>query len=303
MRHFNLKYFYLTIVLLIAISNPLAGQAPDFSKTPILHDGDSANIVYLINNGVKISQGKLVCWFPKDSLSEKQMNEITIMISAGIRGVENFINAPLPWQLHQPTEPYTFYFRSDRFVSHASQAGFVSIPFWRIKERKAPWLHEVIHEMLYSKTGSWYSKNITDKEHDEEMPLWLFEGLPDYISLKVSGEENLPWFDVFSNSRQINMDSLFTKEIESDKGSYILSFIGVKGIMPELFSNDRMLYAPAFYHGSASFIQYLARNYNIKILLTAISSFKLEQKTIERLTGKTLGVLKKEWLNKLKIKK
>ncbi|MEO8763581.1 MAG: hypothetical protein ABI416_04805, partial [Ginsengibacter sp.] len=105
------------------------------------------------------------------------------------------------------------------------------------------------------------------------------------------------------NNFQTNIDSLFVEEIRSDKGLYILSFIGAKGVMPELFSNDRTLYAPAFYHGSCSFVQYLAGQYDIKILLTGISSFGQEQETIERLTGKPLEMLKKEWLGKLKIVK
>ena len=225
------------------------------------------------------------------------------MINTGINKAEKFIGTPLPWQLHPPNKPYTFYFRLDRFVSHASQAGFVSVPLWRIKDGKAPWLHEVIHEMLYTKTGSWYSPAVSEKEWYKNMPLWLFEGLPDYISLKISLLENLPWFDVFSNSYQTNIDSLFIKEIGSDKGSYILSFIGNKGVMPELFSNDRIKYAPAFYHGSCSFVYYLAGNYGIKILLTGISLFGQEQETIEKLTGKPIEILKKEWLDKLKIVK
>ena len=297
----NLRYFYLTgffIGILTSFS-----QVPDFSKVPSLHDGDSLNITRLIKNGAKISDEKVICWFPKDSLSPKQMTEISDMLNAGIRSAEKFIGVPLLWQSHQLNEPYTFYFRSDRFISHASQYGFVSVPFWRIRDGKAPWLHEVIHEMLCSKNGSWYSNEITEKDWSEKMPVWLFEGLPDYISLKVSVFENLKWFDVFSNSYNPNIDSLFLKEIKSDKGSYILSFIGSKGVMPELFSNNRMHYAPAFYHGSHSFVNYLVTSYNIKILLKAVSLFEREQETIEKLTGKSLEELKKEWLIQLKTSK
>ena len=297
---FNFKYFLLSFAALIVSLNPF-GQIPDFSKVPILNKGDSLNITYLINNGVKITNGKITAWFPKDSLSGSQMNEITGMINKGIIGTEKLINAPFSWQLHKPGDPYTFYFRFDRFISHASQAGFVSIRFWRIKNGKSPWLHEVIHEMLYTKTGSWFSTDITDKEFDENMPLWLFEGLPDYISTKVSSMEGLPFFDVFSDSFQTKMDSLFSREVKSEKGSYILSFIGAKGAMPELYSEERMHYAPAFYHGSASFVKYLANNYGIKILLTGISSYRKELESIEKLTGKPLKTLKKEWLDKLKI--
>jgi hypothetical protein len=300
MNNLAIKYFYLTIALQVAIAKSVVCQVPDFSKVPSLHEGDSLNITYLINNGVKISDRKVIAWFPKDSLSEKQMHEITNMLNAGIRGVEKFINAPLPWQLHPPNEPYTFYFRYDRFISHASQAGFVSVPFWRIKEGKSPWLHEVIHEILDTKTGSWLSSDIPEKEWSDKMPLWLFEGLPDYISLKISLSENLNWFDVFSNSNKTNIDSLFIEEIKSDKGPYIISFIGTKGIMPQLFSNERTLYAPAFYHGSSLFVKYLAENYGIKILLTSISLFGQELVSIEKLTGKSIETLKKEWLDKLK---
>jgi hypothetical protein len=300
MPYFNFKYFYLSVALLVLTEEPLLSQIPDFSKVSGLHEGDSLNITYLINNGVKISKGKVACWFPKDSLPEKRMNEITDMIDAGISAAEKFINAPLAWQVQRPNEPYTFYFRLDRFVSHASGAGFVSIPFWRIKTGKSPWLHEAMHEMLNTKTGDWSSPEITEKEFSENMPLWLYEGLPDYIALKVCVLKNLPWYDVFSNSSQTNIDSLFIEELQSDKSSYILSFIGTKGIMPELFSNDRMLYAPAFYHGSSSFVNYLSDTYDIKILLAAISSFRHELETIEKLTGKPLEVLKKEWLDELK---
>jgi len=303
MKNFKLKYFYFTIAFLVAIAKPLFSQIPDFSKVPGLNDGDSVNITYLINNGVKIADGKVICWFPKDSLSEKQMNDITNMLKAGISGADKFINAPLPWQLHPFNEPYTLYFRFDRFVSHASQAGFVSIPFWRIKAGKSPWLHEVLHEMLDTKTGSWFSPEMPEKEWSDKMPLWLFEGLPDYIALKVSLSENLPLFDVFSNSSLKNTDSLFLEDMKSEKGPYILSFIGKKGVMPQLSSNERMLYAPAFYHGSSLFVKYLAENYGIKMLLTSISSFGHEQETIEKLTGKSMEILKKRWLRKLKMVK
>jgi len=300
MKKFLLKYGFSTILIVALTLQSSFCQVPDFSKVPSLHEGDSINITYLINNGVKITAGKAICWFPKDSLSEQRMTEIANMINTGIHGAEKFINAPLPWQMHPPSEPYTLYFRHDRFISHASLAGFVCIPFWRIKEGKSPWLHEIIHEMLDANTGTWFSKTITDDEFNKNFPHWLSEGLPDYISLTVSKAQNLPLFDVFSNSGLTNIDSLFMEDIKSDKGGYILSFIGTKGVMPELSSKNRNLYAPAFYHGSNSFTHYLADNYGLKMLLTAFSQFKKELETIEKQTGKTLDTLKKEWLAKLK---
>ena len=293
----------LSIALVSTFCQAVFSQVPDFAKVPNLYEGDTSNITYLISHGVKVSKGKVIAWFPEDSLSEKRMNEIIDTLNAGIGAAEEFIGAPLPWQVHQPGEPYTFYFRYDRFISHASGAGFVSIPFWRIKSSKAPWLHEAVHEMLNTNTGSWQSPLITDEEWQKNMPLWLYEGLADCISLSVCRSKKLVWFDVFSGKPQTNEDSLFIEELKSDKASYILSFIGANGVMPELFSDDRKLYAPAFYHGSASFVSYIANSYNKEVLLTAISSFGNEQQTIEKLTARSTGSLKNEWLEKLGIKK
>jgi hypothetical protein len=296
---FIFKYFCLAIAM-FCIMIQASGQVPDFSRVQVLDDGDSLNITYLIHNGVKKSNGKVIAWFPKDSLSKSRMNEITGMINKGIGSAEKFMNAPLDWQVHDFNDPYTFYFRYDRFISHGSGAGFVSIPYWRIESGRAPWLHEAVHEMLNAKSGSWLSaNNVSEKEWSENMPLWLYEGLADYISLKASLSENLQWFDVFSNDFQTDTDSLFVKDMKSDKASYILSFIGSKGVMAELFTEQRVNYAPAFYHGSCSFVKYLAEKYGLKTLLGGISFFGKEQETIEKSTGQSLEGIKQEWLNKL----
>ena len=91
---FNQRYFCITLAFVITTVRPLFSQIPDFSKVPILEEGDSLNIIYLVNNGIKISDRKVIAWFPKDSLSEKKMREITGTINAGIAGAEKVINAP-----------------------------------------------------------------------------------------------------------------------------------------------------------------------------------------------------------------
>jgi len=296
-----MKVLGITISLLFALTKS-PGQVPDFSKVPNVWDGDSLNISDLVNNGIKVTKGKAICWFPKDSLSEEQMSQIVDLVNAGIASAEKFINAPLSWQMHPKDDPYIFYFRPDRFISHASCFGFVSVPFWRIKSGKAPWLHEALHEMLFPKNDKWYSPATTEKFANENMPLWLHEGLPDYIAMQVARQNHLTHFDVFSNSNSTNPDSLFLEDMRSPNASYVILHIGAKGVMPELSSENRINYAPCFYHGSGSFVQFIADNYGLNVLLTAISLSGHEQESIETATGKPLITLKKEWLDKLKIK-
>jgi hypothetical protein len=292
----------LIIVLLLVLTSGSIGQVPDFSKVPNMFEGDSLSITNLITHGIKITRGKAICWFPKDSLSRQQMDLIADTINVGITAAEKFINAPLPWQAHLINEPYVFYFRLDSFISHASLYGFVSIPFYRIKKGRAPWLHEAMHEMLYSKADKWFTPAMDEKFSNENMPLWFHEGLPDYIATQVSRQNGLAFFDVFSNSTVTNTDSLFLDNMTSGNASYIISYIGAKGVMPELFLKNRMDYAPGFYHGSCSFIRFIRDNYSLDVLLAAMSSSPKEQESIELATGKSLGALKKEWLEKLKIK-
>ncbi len=295
-----LRHIYLVITG-IFIANISVCQAPVFSTVPNLNEGDSLNIVSLINNGVQIKKGKVICWFPKDSLNSERMTGIADTINIGIIAAEKFINAPLPWQHHPADMPLTFYFRRDTIISHASLAGFLSVSFWRIKEGKAPWLHEALHEILYGKDNNWFQKSVAEDYFMKNMPLWLAEGLPDYIAMQVSHLNKLHWYDVFSRSINSDVDSMFIQNVKSEKGKYIISFIGAKGVMPELSSKERQQYAPGFYHGSCSFVQFIAERYGLEVLLNAISSFQKEHEVIETKTGKPIAELKKDWLKKIGI--
>jgi hypothetical protein len=283
------------IIFISAFTNVRApGQTPATINNPVFAGADSLN-VYLAINGIKLTGDNIVAFFPKDSLPTAHMQQVTDTVTHAVRAVERFIHTPLPWAVHQPTTIYTFYFRPDRFISHASMQGYLSIPFWRIKNGTAPWLHELVHEMLNTKAGNWALSRLSEEEAGKRMPSWLLEGLAEYVSLEIGKEQNWPRYDVHSSSFTANVDSLFLLE-RSEKADYVLSFIGRNGVIPELFSNDRRLYAPAFYHGSCSFVKYTAEQYGLSILLDGVAAFGKEQQTIEKAIGKPLKAVKKEWL-------
>lgn len=271
-------------------------QIPNFSTVPNLYPGDSAGITHLIKNGTKLSKGRVIVWFPKDSLSTKRMNEILDTLNIGIVAAEKFIKAPLTWQVHRNGAPYTFYFRPDQFISHASCAGFVSIPFWRIKQGKAPWLHEAVHEMLNTNTGNWFNESIPEEIWVKNMPLWLSEGLPDYISMQVSQKLKLRQFDVFTNSLRINVDNVCREDLKGSKADSILSFIGRKGVLTALSGKERQLYAPTFYHCSCSFVKFLAEKIGVDALIASLAAYPSEIEELEKRVSPTLDDLKKLWL-------
>jgi hypothetical protein len=292
----NRKYGTLLLVVLVITCTRGMSQVPQFATVPNLQHGDSTNIIHLIKNGIEVRKGKVIGWFPKDSLSREQLDKILDTLDLGIGAAEMLIKAPHAWQVQQKGKPYTFYFRLDSFISHASGAGFVSIPFWRIKQRKAPWLHEAIHEMLNAKAGNWLSDSITDEVWAKNMPLWLSEGLPDYISMRVSQKHNLPLFDVFTNSLLTNVDSVCKKDLKGNKADSILFFIGKRGAMPALFGNERRLYAPTFYHCSCSFVKYLAERTGLDPLVASLAAFPNEMEELDKRISVPIEELKRLWL-------
>jgi hypothetical protein len=292
----NQKHMRFLLAVLLTISVKTMGQIPNFSIIPNLWEGDSVGITHLINNGTKLSKGRIIAWFPKDSLSAKRMNEILDTINIGVVAAEKFIKAPHAWQVHQKGMPYTFYFRSESFISHASGAGFVSIPFWRIKQGKAPWLHEALHEMLNTNAGNWFNESIPEDVWIKNMPLWLSEGLPDYISMQVSENLMLRRFDVFANSLLINVDSVCREDLKGSKADSILLFIGTRGALTGLFDKDRRLYAPTFYHCSCSFVKFLAEKVGVDPLVASHAAYPREIEELEKRISPSLDESKKSWL-------
>lgn len=300
MNSWKQKHIPFLLAALLTIGLKAMSQIPDFSTVPNLRPGDSIGIVQLVKNGEKVSKGSVIAWFPKDSLPTKRMHEIVDTLNIGIAAAERFIDAPHTWQVHQKGTPYTFYFRPESFISHASCAGFVSIPFWRIKQGKAPWLHEAVHEMLNTNAGNWFNASIPDEVWAKNMPLWLSEGLPDYISMHVSQTLNLPEFDVFSNSMRTNVDSACREDLKGSKADTILSYIGKRGAMAELFGHSRRLYAPTFYHCSCSFVKYLAEQAGVHPLVASLAAYPGEMEELEKRMSLSMQELKKLWLTQIK---
>jgi len=292
----NLSLVLVTSILLI-VSNQSFSQVPDFSKALYrISPEDSVNITYLVNTGVQIKKGRTIAWFPKDSLSEKHMNELVDTINLGIAAAEKFIGAPLSWQYHQKDEPFTYFFRLDTFIAHTN-GGFISIRFDLVRKGTAPWLHEVMHEMLDAKADD----SIPRSAWRENMPQWLVEGLPEYISREVYKQLGWTYFDL-SRKVIIDMDRACKDDLKEENGKYALSYIGKKGRMDNLATTDRLKYAFAFYHCSCSFTKYLVEQKGFAPLLHSLSASPYVQQEYEKSTHSSLDILKSSWLKKLQSK-
>ncbi len=255
---------------------------------------DQDFIDQLTSTGVKAINGNISIWYPMDSLSVTRAKEIVDSLALGVWLERTLINAPLTWQQF-PEGSITYFLVPGNFVSHTTEKNEILIPLWRMRESKGPWLHESAHILLRSERGNW---NEASRENTmQNRPLWLAEGLADYIAFKVSDVNHFPVFDIQRSGGLLKVDSTCKERLNSEKGELTLNYIGKKGVMMELFGKERREYAPIFYACSCSFVNFLSGKYGLDNVITANSEFEKEHESLAKLTGKSVEKLKEEWLD------
>lgn len=257
---------------------------------------DDEPIKQLKSQETMIRDGKVVAWFPKDSLSADRMKGIVDTLNLGINYAQQFIGAGHEWQQFSDSVIH-YYFIPGNFISHTTEKAEILIPFRRIKNSKAPWLHETMHILFRSTKGNWNEVSKINAYFNR--PLWLAEGLADYSAFVIAHSRGLPIFDIQNIGGYLGMDSVCATKKKGANGKKILEHIGKEGLMRELFGKDRGEYAPTFYTCSCSFTKYLAETYGLGNLMYANSEFGLEHATIEKQAGKTVEQLKQEWIESL----
>lgn len=253
-------------------------------------DGDSFDWQ---QNGVRIEKGKVIAFFPKDSLAESRMNEIVDSLNLGIDASIEFIGGPYEWQSFA-NKPVTYYFEPGNFVSVTDIHGDIYIPLFRIKNYKAPWMHETMHALLRNKKGNWNERSSVNNYFT--MPIWFTEGMAEYLAVKIEAVDSIRKFDLMKFGGYKKVDSSCYQAIKINPS--LTSHIGDAGIPTKLLT-DRKEYAPPFYTCSCSFVKFLAENYGLDKMLAADAEFEKEEETIELLTEKKLTTLKEEWISYL----
>ncbi|MFZ5972792.1 MAG: hypothetical protein ACOYXA_14490 [Bacteroidota bacterium] len=246
------------------------------------------------NNGVKVEKGRVIAFFPKDSVSEERMNELVDSLNIGIEATLRYMGGPYQWQVFGD-RPVTYYFEPGNFVSVTDIEGDIYIPLFRIQSNQAPWLHETMHALLRNKGGNWNERSQVTLYFS--MPIWLTEGMAEYLAVKVAAEDSIQKFDLMKSGGYYKVDASCYKSLTENEA--LLSYMGEPGIPTRLLTN-RKEFAPPFYNCACSFAKYLSETYGLNTMLTAISSFQKEMETIESLTGKNMETLRTEWVAKIK---
>jgi len=213
------------------------------------------------------------------------------------------MRAPYPWQ-RIGSGPITFYLSPGRFVAHATGYGAVFIPISRVHERLAPFLHEASHELL-APHAPFYPREFQDTvglAAARQHPLWLFEGVPDYLAQSVSAQTRFHEGDVFGIGGLGRVDSVCAARVQaSPRRDEILDVVGGAGRLAALFTTERATVAPVFYACSQSLTKHLIDLIGVQEVVGLFPAMKDNSwpEAIARAAAMPMGAVKHQWLVRL----
>ncbi len=206
-------------------------------------------------------------------------------LGKGVEALEAFLHLPRKWQDSQRRRIDYFFDTGGFFIPHARNRQ-VLLPVSRLRDGKAPLLHETTHALLTPPQG--------------RRPFaWLSEGLADYVAKAVSAASGIPEGDVFELGNVQDLDAKCVASLSSPQGTQVLSFIGAPGNLSALYAMEPALQVrQAFYGCSASFTKYLVDRLGIDRVVDLLPENDPHKK-LEQLAGVKMAALRSAWMTKI----
>jgi hypothetical protein len=296
---------------LLGVSTLLSCRAPAPRSAPAAPAAqldwsadDSSRIAWLERHGRTVRGRNAIVVAPADSFTDVAQRALADSLNRGVAALRRLMGAPHPWQ-RIGDRPVTFYVSPDRFISHASGQDVVFVSLARARNGTAPFLHEASHELLAVRApfAPWeYADTLVGKRVAERWPLWLTEGLPDYLAQTVAAEEHLHEGDVFAIGGLAMVDSVCAARANANaRRAELLRVVGATGRMEALFTTERASVAPAFYACAQSMTKFLVERIGVKRMVGLSPAIKAGdwEDEVGRAAGRPLTDLRREWLAKL----
>jgi M61 glycyl aminopeptidase len=298
MRGMPLSRVWIAIPFLVsaAAAFELQQTAPQPAPAALNWDaGDAKRIDALTARGERREGTHVVLVTPAGALADAEEQALLARLDQGNRELRAIVGRH-DWQVMK-AEKITYYISEDRFVSHASGRGAVFIPLARVQDGRAPFLHEAGHELLAT-----FSRPLTPEPGRFERvrakrPLWLAEGLADYVGQTAATRAGVKEGDVFDIGGLEGADAACRERLKGPRGSEILPFIGALGAPEALFTTDRQQVAPTFYACGTSFTKFVVGRIGLPETIGLMPRIADEGvlPRIEQLTGKPMDAVRAEW--------
>jgi hypothetical protein len=247
-----------------------------------------------VKGGGRIEGTHVILYFPP-SLPRVDVDALVKRLDPAVEGLWRQVGVH-DWQA-VPKGKITYYLHDDAFVAHASGRSAVFVPMARVKDGRAPFLHEATHELLAStRRTSATAGDATPVRY----PLWLTEGLADYVARVVADQLGIIEEGPFGTPTLSGADAVCAERALTPDGAKMLPFVGADAVPDLLFTTDRARFAPTFYSCSLSFTKHLAEHIGLDALINlfALTPTDLVAR-MEGVAGRPLPVVVTEWRTRL----
>lgn len=304
--HRLLRQACLILSLAIAVTTAGQGQVSP-TVTPIDWSADdSARVAFLTQHGrlYAARDSTVVILAPPDSLERVWLNRFADSLAQGVAEIRHLIGAPHSWQ-RIGSRPIRFYLSPGLFVSHADGRGGIFISLARVRDRRAPFLHEASHELLAPAPPFLpyeYPDSVAWERAAGVFPFWLNEGLADYLAQRAADATGFLEGDVFAVGGLARADSVCDARLRaSSRRKEIQERIGRSGRLEALFTTDRAAVAPVYYACAQSFAAYIVARVNLPVVVDLFPRIPdgTWQRAIEVAAGAPLEELRRSWLDRI----
>ena len=278
-----------TCCVLLAVANSHAQQRLNWSAD------DRKRVGSLVKGGSRIEGTHVILYFPP-SLPRVDAEVLVKRLDPAVEGLWRQVGVH-DWQA-VPKGKITYYLHDDAFVAHASGRSAVFVPMARVKDGRAPFLHEATHELLASKRSRMSAA--VGSATPGRYPLWLTEGLADYVARVVANQLGIIEEGPFGPRTLSEADALCAERARTPDGARMLPFIGANAAPDVLFTTDRARFAPTFYSCSLSFTKHLADQIGPDALINLFALPPTDLVThLDGVAGHSLPVIVTEWRTRL----
>jgi len=262
------RNFIVLTILFLAVSFQTA-CAVEYSGS----SRDLSLIRSIKSDAEKYVSDRSILWIEEGYLSKEEAELLQQKIDDSIREVENFIGIKFDKEAYK-SDKIEYFVHSKRKPSHTitiNQPRKYMHPVIFLTyaaEKKAPYVHETVHIIAWD----WNT-------------LWIKEGLAVYLNDKLNG---YPAFPNYGN----DIDRVAKSKLRFKSA---LWKIGGNGVPKFSGKKERRV----FYTLSGSFVKYLYTHIGLENLMK-IYKAKDTKRAVVEITGKKLGMWKKEWIDNLK---
>jgi len=275
------------VVPLVLVSGRAAADQARGAQNQLSSPADDAERMgRLTKTGVRVDGDQVRVWTSAGALSADETKQLVQRLELGVRALQVFLHTPRRWQDSRP-RPVDYYFEDGPFfVPHATVNRQVLLPVSRLRDGKAPLLHETTHALLTAPQG--------------RRPLaWLTEGLAAYAAKAVSAEQKIPEGDTFELGDVGELDAKCAAGLSTPQGPTIAPFIGAPGNLATLYAMEPAFQVRQVFYGcSASFTKYLVDRFGIERVVDLLPEDDPHKK-LEELAGAKMTELRSAWATKI----